>query len=368
MTSHRPPASALVGEAGTSDPGTPWLAPDGEWYQVWGDRGASGASHLEVYVYKAVAGSTGIAPPPPPLPPSLQLPTSTAASKMGVDAAADLKHFEFVGTFFDTHKMPSAWCAAYPPPGITNCTAENDPNVATTIECPDTFIITSTSTSTTAANTTKNMMTNASTNGGPATHPSSASPQQQKQQQQQQRHHQQHPQQQQQHQQHQVLIGSLGCGALGTAAWWAAPTPWVPSNGEFAPEMDGVLDFGVMYAPKTAASADGTNRRILFGWVMEAWCAKGCRYGDVCGVEAQPPVDWDGTNALSRELTIDTSSNELLQDPVPEAASLRVPESARSLGPWVRHCPTDAPFTRGTQWGATPPFSMAPHHGSNHLI
>ena len=112
-----------------------------------------------------------------------------------------------------------------------------------------------------------------------------------------------------------------------------------PRKGRFTPRAEGIIDFGVMYAPKTARSFNG-SRRVLFGWVMESWCSEGCRYGPVCGWDSTPPVSWDGAAALPRELTVDQATGHLLMDPVAEVATLRVPGSKRSLGPWPLS-PTD---------------------------
>ena len=56
---------------------------------------------------------------------------------------------------------------------------------------------------------------------------------------------------------------------------------------------------------------------------METWCAAGCRYGDVCSWDERPAIDWDGSQALPRELRVEPETGALLMDPVPETALLR---------------------------------------------
>ena len=47
-----------------------------------------------------------------------------------------------------------------------------------------------------------------------------------------------------------------------------------------------MLDYGSFYAPKTAASADGT-RRIVFAWLTERWCDIADEYNGGCTRNAQ---------------------------------------------------------------------------------
>jgi hypothetical protein len=122
-----------------------------------------------------------------------------------------------------------------------------------------------------------------------------------------------------------LLIGSLGLGAihnLPVTAWWSAAS-WTPGE-TFTPTASGMLDFGSLYAPKTAWSVDG-RRRVLFAWLTERWCDIGDGYNGGCTTHAPhtlPPVAWDGSQTLPRELSLD-SDNQLLIRPVRETASLR---------------------------------------------
>ena len=85
---------------------------------------------------------------------------------------------------FSTTTVPRARCKAYTPPN-TDCTEKN-PYAASTIECPDAFTAPS-----------------AGVRGGDGDGVESEGRQQ-------------------------VLIGSLGCGGLGTTAWWTQAQPWIP--------------------------------------------------------------------------------------------------------------------------------------------
>ena len=83
-------------------------------------------------------------------------------------------------------------------------------------------------------------------------------------------------------------------------------------------------------APKTAGSADG-SRRIVFAWATERWCDDGAEYSTSCSAHAPhtlPPVGWDGSQTLPRELSVDPDDGQLRIKPVREAASLRVAAGA----------------------------------------
>ena len=84
-----------------------------------------------------------------------------------------------------------------------------------------------------------------------------------------------------------------------------------------------MLDYGSFYAPKSTSSADG-KRRILFAWATERWCDGGDEYG-WCGRHDRaslPAIDWDGAQAMAREMTVDDSGTLLIR-PVIEAQTLR---------------------------------------------
>ena len=202
----------------------------------------------------------------------------TPAAHNSTEPAGSLRHFEYNSTFFSTPNMPPQRCEAYADTSIRNCTAQPEP--ASVFECPDTFEL-----------------------GG-----------------------------------RQVLLGSLGCSSLGAAAWWSghAGVLWPTAGGApMEAARQGLVDFGNMYAPKSAASFDG-KRRVLFGWVMEQWCDAGCRglggLASGCTAEQLPHVSFDGALSLPRELTIDSSDGSLLQAPVAEVALLRLADGAVHRG------------------------------------
>ena len=239
----KPPAEVLGPKGGTSDPGAPWQSSvDGNWWTVWGSRGAGGA---RAFAYR----ESSSAPP------------------------GTLRKFDFNTTMFHTPTLPVQRCHAYAGPG-RNCSAP--PELAGDMECPDTFEL-----------------------GGS-----------------------------------QVMLGSLGCGSLGTSSWWRAPGLWTPGT-QMAVASAGVLDFGVAYAFKSARASHGEARqarRVLFAWVMEQWCDAGCRYFTGCPSAAAPAVDWDGTLSLPRELRASPEGG-LTQRPVREVASLRRTAGAVHWGP-----------------------------------
>ena len=142
-----------------------------------------------------------------------------------------LKNFEFAGLFYLPTSVPVQRCRAYSPLGA-NCTVP--PSPLGEIECPDAFTAPTVSN---IADTGRSGSSGAETHGGINGNDDDGST-------------------------NQVLIGSLGCGGLGLTAYWTAPK-WSP-GAPFTPRTEGILDFGVMYAPKTGSSADG-KRRILFG-------------------------------------------------------------------------------------------------------
>ena len=93
-----------------------------------------------------------------------------------------------------------------------------------------------------------------------------------------------------------------------------------------------MLDFGSFYAPKTAPSADG-QRRIVFAWLTERWCDIADEYNGGCTARAPhtlPPIGWDGSQTLPRELSLD-SDGQLLIKPVRETASLRSTSGATDV-------------------------------------
>jgi predicted ribosomally synthesized peptide with SipW-like signal peptide len=179
----------------------------------------------------------------------------------------ELRHFAYNGTFFHGAHMPVDRCLAYSAPG-TNCTAS--PGDAGVVECPDVFDAPSVNTNVNTNEPADEVPTNVvptnvvPTNVVPANVapanvvPTNVAPANVV------------PMDANAHGMgtQQVLIGSLGCGGMGTTAYWSAES-WIPGT-TFTPRAEGVLDFGIMYAPKTAASFDG-RRRVMFGWVMETW-------------------------------------------------------------------------------------------------
>ena len=137
----------------------------------------------------------------------------------------------------------------------------------------------------------------------------------------------------QQPEQQALLIGSLGLGGihnLPVTAWWSASS-WTP-GGTFTPTASGMLDYGSFYAPKTAPSVDG-RRRIVFAWLTERWCDIADEYNGGCTARAPhtlPPVGWDGSQTLPRELSLD-ADGQLLIKPVRETASLRSTSGATNV-------------------------------------
>jgi beta-fructofuranosidase len=96
----------------------------------------------------------------------------------------------------------------------------------------------------------------------------------------------------------------------------------------FFPEKKGILDHGHYYAPRSMA--DGTNRRLLWGWVQEGRDSKGAA-----------EAGWSGCISLPRVLTLDKNS-ALLMQVAPELASLRRktavvrnPRDVSSLNDWL---------------------------------
>jgi sucrose-6-phosphate hydrolase SacC (GH32 family) len=93
-----------------------------------------------------------------------------------------------------------------------------------------------------------------------------------------------------------------------------------------------MLDYGSFYAPKTAASADGT-RRIVFAWLTERWCDIADEYNGGCTRNAPhtlPLVGWDGSQTLPRELSLD-AEGQLIIKPVREAVTLRAADGATAV-------------------------------------
>eukprot|EP01052_Picozoa_sp_SAG31_P000761 SAG31_NODE_22_length_33849_cov_13.713096_9_plen_816_part_00 len=177
---------------------------------------------------------------------------------------SSLRHFGYDKVLFNAGYVPPQFCHAYGPFTNSSC---NTAYRATAIECPDFMLI----------------------------------------------------------QKQPLLIGSLGLGAihsLPVTSWWSASS-WTPGM-TLKPTTSGMLDYGSFYAPKTAASADG-RRRIMFGWVTERWCDVGDEYNGGCTSNAPhtlPPVGWDGSQSLPRELSFD-SQGQLLIQPVRESVLLR---------------------------------------------
>ncbi len=85
---------------------------------------------------------------------------------------------------------------------------------------------------------------------------------------------------------------------------------WDETTGEFIPEKDQAIDYGIdFYAPQTVLAPDG--RRIMIGW-MQNW--------DACAIrEEEEP--WAGQMSLPRELHI--RDGRLYQQPVRELEGLR---------------------------------------------
>jgi len=96
----------------------------------------------------------------------------------------------------------------------------------------------------------------------------------------------------------------------------------------FFPERKGILDHGHYYAPRSMA--DGTNRRLLWGWIQEGRDSK-----------AVAEAGWSGCISLPRVLTLG-KNNALLMAVPPELASLRRnttvirnPRDTSALNEWL---------------------------------
>jgi beta-fructofuranosidase len=77
----------------------------------------------------------------------------------------------------------------------------------------------------------------------------------------------------------------------------------------FTPEVEGVLDYAVLYAPLTLQ--DNQGRRLMWGWLREGR-----------PVSSQVAAGWSGVQSIPRVLTL-LPDNHLGMEPVPELAQLR---------------------------------------------
>jgi beta-fructofuranosidase len=103
-----------------------------------------------------------------------------------------------------------------------------------------------------------------------------------------------------------VLIISAHQGhTTGTVHWFVGDY----HNHRFEPQLDGVLDFGDLYAPLTMLDSD--NRRILFGWLREARSEVDQRL-----------AGWSGVQCVPRVLSLD-SQNRLISEPISEVEAIR---------------------------------------------
>lgn len=263
-----PPSVIREKDGGTSDPGSPFQHTDGEIYQVWGSRNQPVG--VTIFLYKAPSGDES------------------------------LRKFEFNSVLFGRNSTPAQWCESYgPPPTCAGCACDTayGGGYVGSVECPDFFSVPSERSSSPGS------MDNSADSAN------SSSKQL-------------------------MIIGSLGLGqvtgpnssiGLPVTAWWSSTqAAWTPGI-QFQPRAEGMLDYGSFYAPKSTSSADGT-RRILFAWATERWCDGGDEYSSC---KHTPAIDWDGTLALAREMTVD-DSGVLRIRPVVEAQTLR--DTASSQG------------------------------------
>jgi hypothetical protein len=204
-----------------------------------------------------------------------------------------LRKFEFNSVLFGRNFTPAQWCESYgPPPSCAGCACAEayGGGYVGSVECPDFFSIPSER----RADSSKQLM----------------------------------------------IIGSLGLGqvtgpnssvGLPVTAWWSSTQAAWTAGKEFQPRAEGMLDYGSFYAPKSTSSADG-KRRILFAWATERWCDGGDEYSSCVAHDhaSLPAVDWDGAQALAREMTVD-DSGVLLIRPVIEAQTLRDTSSSSGV-------------------------------------
>ncbi len=80
----------------------------------------------------------------------------------------------------------------------------------------------------------------------------------------------------------------------------------------FIPLLRGKIDHGnaAFYAPQSMLDEQG--RRLMWGWIMEERSQEACNR-----------AGWAGVMSLPRQLSLDTSTGELLSSPVPELEALR---------------------------------------------
>jgi sucrose-6-phosphate hydrolase SacC (GH32 family) len=113
--------------------------------------------------------------------------------------------------------------------------------------------------------------------------------------------------------------------------WWVGkPLP----NGSFVPNTTGAMDYGQYepssssplgydiasnggaqyYTPKSGAGQGGTGRRVVFSWLEDG----------LTGAAAGTANASSNCRALPRDWRLDPASHTILQQPVPELASLRL--------------------------------------------
>jgi beta-fructofuranosidase len=103
-----------------------------------------------------------------------------------------------------------------------------------------------------------------------------------------------------------VLIVSLHLGTRpGTVIYFVGDF----KNYQFTPEVEGVLDYGYLYAPLTVL--DNQGRRLLWGWLREGRTD-----------EAQIAAGWSGVQSIPCELAL-LPDGRLNMQPVPELQILR---------------------------------------------
>lgn len=81
------------------------------------------------------------------------------------------------------------------------------------------------------------------------------------------------------------------------------------ANQHFTPEVEGVLDYGMIYAP--LSTLDDAGRRLLFGWVRE-----------LRSDDAMRAAGWSGAQSIPRVLSLD-ARGRLLMNPATELLAQR---------------------------------------------
>ncbi len=137
--------------------------------------------------------------------------------------------------------------------------------------------------------------------------------------------------------------------------WWVGKTI---ANGSFVPINSGAMDYGQYkpapntplgydiatnggaqyYTPKSGAGQGGRGRRVVFSWLED-------------GLTGAAPGTADrlaNCRALPRDWSIDAETKTVLQQPVPELSTLRMPENSTGNHVSLRN----HSIQRGVDWGA----------------